>query len=235
MGKTDSKSLTGKNGAVFFMAAAFLAVAIAFLILAFLPKSSDLKDARSDLARRMKGMHSIHTLLNAWAADNDQTFPNFPGDANANFRALFQAGLTTDESIFGIPNDGWCDAGKPDGNIGQAPEFANALEPGEVSYAYVTGYDGSSATKSPLIIAGGGPTALGWITGVSGKPVVVYRGPVVVVTVGGATRVLTPDEDGKITHLKNGKKVDIFSAAYGFDPTAVRLPAPAKNKVKKPG
>ena len=93
-----------------------------------------------------------------------------------------------------------------------------------MSYAYVTGYDGASSTLSPLIIGGGGPADIGWITGVAGKPVVVYRGPVVVLTVGGATKVLTPDEDGKIRHLENGKKVDIFSAEYGFDPTAVRRP-----------
>ena len=78
--------------------------------------------------------HTIHTLLSAWANDPDQTYPDIPSDANANFRVLFEDGLTKDESVFGI--DGWCDEGKPDGDIGQAPDFAKALESWELSYAY---------------------------------------------------------------------------------------------------
>ena len=95
-------------------------------------------------------------------------------------------GLTTDESIFGIPNVGWCEKGKPDGNILTPPGFDKALEPGEVSFAYVAGCDGSTSSHSPLIIGGGGPADIGWITGMAGKPVVIYRGPVVVLTVGDA-------------------------------------------------
>ena len=57
----------------------------------------------------------------------------------------------------------------------------------------------------------------------------------VVLTVGGAIKVLTPDEDGKIRVLYGGRKEDIFGENMMFHRNAIRLPALAKNNVKKPG
>ena len=175
---------------------------------------------------------NIHTMLSAWSLDNNRSFPNLPLDANSNFRVLFQARLMDDESYLAIPDDGWCEDGKPDGDIGQKPDYSQAVAPGELSYAYVAGYDGNSPSDLPMLIGGAGP-AIGWITGVYKKPKVIYRGPVAVTYVSGKTELLTPDEDGKIRKEKDGKKVDIFSAEYGTDPKAVRLPASGKI-IKKP-
>jgi hypothetical protein len=48
------------------------------------------------------------SLLNQWAQDHDQAFPDLPGDANVNFRLLVQSGITDDEKPFGTPGDGLC-------------------------------------------------------------------------------------------------------------------------------
>lgn len=189
-------------------------------------------EAKPDMFRVAETQENIHTMLSAWALDNNQMFPNLPLDANTNLRILFQARMMDNEEVFAIPNDGWCEDGKPDGDIGQKPDYYQAVAPGELSYAYVAGYDRNSPSDLPMLIGGAGP-AIGWITGVYKKPKVIYRGPVAVTYVGGRSEVETPDEDGKIRKEKDGKKVDIFSAEYGTDPKAIRLPAPVK-KIKKP-
>jgi hypothetical protein len=182
------------------------------------PEAVDVKK----LASHQKG---IWTLLNAYSQDEDQQYPDLPGDANANFRVLFQKRLVDRESDFTLNQDGWFVKGKPDENIGTAPDFAKALEPGELSITYVAGYDGASPSQLPMMISGAGE-ATAWITGVSKvPPKTPFTGMVAVTFVGGTSTLLTPDKDGKIRQMKDGKMVDIFSAEYGTDPTKIRLPA----------
>lgn len=196
--------------------------------LAFLPwlSPATAADPTVDIEKAVQAQRAIHTLLFALASDNDNLFPNLPGNANVNFREIFRRRLVDVESIFAVPHDGWCLKGKPDGNIGNSPDYAQALEPGELSVAYVAGHQIGSDARLPLLISGAGP-ATAWITGVARTPpAVVFTGKVAVTFVGGAAEILTPDPDGKIRKPKDGKPVDIFSKEYGTNPEKVRLPAP---------
>ena len=195
---------------------------------AFLPWLSPAvaADNAVDIEKAAEAQGFIYTMLTAWASDGGHAYPNLPGNANANFRQLFRRRLAGVESIFGVAHDGWCLKGKPDGNIGNHPDFVQALEPGELSLAYVAGHQMGSDGDLPLMISGAGP-ATAWITGVAKTPpAVVFTGKVAVTFVGGSTEVLTPDPDGKIRKSKAGKPVDIFSKEYGTNPENIRLPAP---------
>ena len=197
-------------------------------VLAFLPwlSPATAADPTVDIEKAVDAQRGIHILLFALASDEDNLFPDLPGDANANFRKLFQRGLVDTEGTFAVPHDGWCLKGKPDGNIGNRPDYAQALEPGELSIAYVAGHHLASDARLPLLISGAGP-ATAWITGVAKTPpAVVFTGKVAVTFVGGAAEILTPDPDGKIRKPKDGKPVDIFSKEYGTNPEKIRLPAP---------
>lgn len=179
-----------------------------------------------DLDRAVKMQKVIHTLLFAFALDRDNAYPDEPGDANANFRRLFMARVMDDERVFAFEGDGWVLPGKPDRDIGLHPVYAKALEPGELSVAYVAGLTPASRDDLPLMIGGAGP-AIEWITGkTKTPPAKVYTGGVVVTFVTGRTEILKPDADGKIRQDKEGKKLDIFSAEYGTDPSKIMLPAP---------
>ena len=196
--------------------------------LAFLPwlSPATAADPTVDIEKAVEAQRAIHTVLFALASDEDNLFPDVPGDANANFRKLFQKGLVDRESLFALPHDGWCLKGKPDGNIGNSPDHTQALEPGELSIAYVAGHGLTSDRRLPLLISCAGP-ATAWITGVAKTPpAVVFTGKVAVTFVGGAAEILTPDPDGKLRKPKDGKPVDIFSKEYGTNPEKIRLPAP---------
>jgi hypothetical protein len=196
----------------------------------FLLASMAEEEPEGKMAKAMEHQKAIYVMLAAWAQDHDATFPDEPLDANANFRVLFQKRLMDNEKIFGIPGDGWCQEGKPDGEIGDAPDFSKALEPGELSIAYVAGHDGASSSLSPLMISGAG-AATAWIMGVGPKPAgAVFRGPVVVTFVNGSTQLRIPDEEGKICWQRGDRKLDIFSAENGIKPENIRLPAPVKPK-----
>ncbi len=214
--------------APYFPLAIFLPAAAGLL---FFPLSSMAQEEpKGKMIKAMENQKGIYVMLAAWAQDNDAAFPNEPLDANANFRVLFQARLMDVETLFGIPGDGWCQEGKPDGKIGDAPDFSKALEPGELSIAYVAGHDAASSSLSPLMISGAGP-ATAWIMGVGPKPAgAVFRGPVVVTYVDGKTELRIPDVDGKIRSQKGDRKLDIFSAENGIKPENIRLPAPVKPK-----
>ena len=147
--------------------------------------------------RPPQDLHDIFLLLSTWAADHDGACPDLPGDANENFRVLFQSRLTDNERLFAIPGDGWCLPDKPDGNLGTAPGFSKALEPGEQSYAYVAGLDSASSSNLPLLFYQPGPTGgFQFWTSVSGSAKVQrWTGP------------------------------DILSTQWGTDPEKIRLPA----------
>jgi hypothetical protein len=167
----------------------------------------------------------LHAALSSWATAHDGDFPNEPGDANANFRLLFKAGLLTNEEGFGSPGDGWCVAGKPDGEIGKAPDFAMALEPGELSIIYVAGQDQSSNSQSILLIAGIAPGHAG-ITA-SGPPYPADALPerVALVAVNGSAKVWSPDALDPTRRGAGGNWLAWLAKDFGIDPRNFRLPA----------
>lgn len=70
--------------------------------------------------------------------------------ANATFRHLFREEIFTEqeEPLFGSPRSPF----KPDGKTGSAPDFAEALKPGENHWAYVGGLSRYTFGSHPLIL-----------------------------------------------------------------------------------
>lgn len=172
----------------------------------------------------------LPAALSAWAQKNGGAFPNEPGDANANFRLLFKAGLLTSEDGFGTPGDGWCGEGNPDGDLGSAPDFAKALEPGELSIIYVAGLDGSSNSQSILLIAGIGPVHAGITPSDTTSPAVDAPERVALVAVNGSAKVWSPHERDKTRRRAGGNWLAWLVEDFGIDPRNLRFPALPRKK-----
>lgn len=179
----------------------------------------------------LSNVKGIHTMLNAWATDNDQVYPSTDQDSNTAFRELFKKKLFDDEKPFAIPNDPWHknspsgDGKGPDNDIGVAPDFQNALMPGECAYAYVTNLDGSSNSNLPLV-ANAFSESVGVYSKDKGKKGAVFVGDKAVwVSVGGSAKVSDLGADSKIMEKKGNKTVDVFSTDWGTNTDDVKNPA----------
>lgn len=94
----------------------------------------------------------IIMALKVWAADENRMFPDakLPPTATANevFRVLIRDDIIQDEQIFGAIFSPF----KPDGAIGSAPSFSQALEPGENHWMMMAGFSTDSpASDAPFI------------------------------------------------------------------------------------
>lgn len=83
-------------------------------------------------AASIKNVRSIGGLFLAWAADNGGIFPDAihydeRKTANLVFRQLFKDELLDDEKLFGAVRSPY----KPDGEVGLAPYYAQAVGPNE--------------------------------------------------------------------------------------------------------
>lgn len=103
------------------------------------PRANQMKAASN--ARQITG------LLLTYAADHAGQLPGGL-TANAAFRKLFQEGLVQDESIFGTR---WSSL-IPDKQIGSAPDFKQALEPGENHWALVEGHKNTFPPHYPAVM-----------------------------------------------------------------------------------
>jgi competence protein ComGC len=173
----------------------------------------------------------IHSLLVAWAQDHNGNFPAAPQSSNEAFRELFKAGLVDSEPSFAIPRDAWhkkspSGNGKgPDNLIGTAPDFPQALMPGECAFAYVSGLSDKSSPQLP-ILANGFSESLGvYSKDPSHKGGVFKGGTCAWVTVGGSAQAVDLSPDFRVMDTKNGKKTDVFSPEWGTKPDNIKNPA----------
>jgi hypothetical protein len=149
---------------------------VGFIALAFV-LSSRFTEKR-DIA---KGVSNCRQIARAWKThlsnfggsywDGAELMDNRPEDlttANKFFRILFQAETICDESIFGCPQSPY----QPDGNIGTAPHFNDALSPGENHWMMTPLSDSASGTI-PLVYENAAVAAWNprWNVDVKGKPV----------------------------------------------------------------
>jgi len=116
---------------------------------------------------QMKGVNNCKQIIIAlkqFAKDNATQYPDsvanpltgvMAQNANDAFRFMIQEQYVTDERIFGCP------AGyNPDNNIGKAPDYGNALMPGENHWA-MTGFQNDAAVGSmPLVFEN--PSTTSW-------------------------------------------------------------------------
>lgn len=92
--------------------------------------------------------------MKQFSKDNNGLYPDGgPSAAGLNssnqfFRRLFQAGVFTDETVFGCPGSRFV----PDGRIGAAPDCRQALEPGECHWIMLKHQGDSSPGDVPVIV-----------------------------------------------------------------------------------
>lgn len=107
----------------------------------------------------------IIMAMKIFAQDNNAIYPDSYQNpatggvavtANDAFRILFSEDILQDERIFGAKASRF----QPDGNIGQAPTFDQALMPGENHWAMTQGQTSSSGGTMPLVFEN--PSAVGW-------------------------------------------------------------------------
>lgn len=93
----------------------------------------------------------IIMALRIWANDNKGVFPDegtpAPTSSNQAFRKLIQCGLIQNEAIFGNVGSPFL----PDNELGGAPGYPRALEPGENHWAMMAGLRIDNNGTLPLI------------------------------------------------------------------------------------
>ncbi|OAI56997.1 hypothetical protein AYO49_00315 [Verrucomicrobiaceae bacterium SCGC AG-212-N21] len=103
------------------------------------------------ITKSIANCRQIIIAMRLYAADHAGAYPDskVPSaiDSNVVFRELIKSGALEDEKIFG------CGASRytPDGLIGAAPEYADAVTPGENHWAMTKGLDDSSPGGIPLV------------------------------------------------------------------------------------
>lgn len=109
----------------------------------------------SNQAPQMRGVNNCKQIilsLKQYSKDAESLYPDGKQpdlhSANQVFRELFKARIVTDERIFGCPNSVFA----PDMSIGTAPDFAQALTPGECHWMLLKFQTDSSAGDTPIVV-----------------------------------------------------------------------------------
>lgn len=107
-----------------------------------------------DVALQTHACHSARGIvmcIKTWAHDHSGNHPdsNLGEKASANmaFRELFKADAVQDELLFRGVRSPYI----PDGEVGSAPDFTKALEPGENHWMLVAGLSNEPPDRTPLI------------------------------------------------------------------------------------
>jgi prepilin-type N-terminal cleavage/methylation domain-containing protein len=116
---------------------------------------------------QMKGVNNCKQVILAlkqFSKDNNSQYPDSVANpltgsmaqsANDAYRYMIQEQIVTDERIFGCP------AGyNPDNNIGQAPNYGNALMPGENHWAMTGNQTDTTVGNMPIVFEN--PTSISW-------------------------------------------------------------------------
>ena len=108
---------------------------IAILASAAVPTFNSVQD-KANQASTAGNAKQIIAALRLYAGDNNGSYPDSdkaeePSSSNKAFALLIKADILNDERIFGAKSSKYF----PDNNVGEAPEYAEALEPGENHWA----------------------------------------------------------------------------------------------------
>ncbi len=99
-----------------------------------------------NITKGSNNARQIYLACSLYSNDNDGRFPR--GDsANAAFRKLVKDKLIEKEDVFGCPGSPYL----PDNDLGEAPNYAEAVESGENHWMMVNGLTSSSGGAIPLI------------------------------------------------------------------------------------
>ncbi len=116
---------------------------------------------KSKIVQASSNARQIIIGLRMYAADNNGMYPDSdkaepPQTSNAAFRLLIKGQHIQDERVFTAPGSPF----KGDDNIGEAPEYKEALEAGENHWAMTQGLSDSAPGNLPLIFEN--PNASTW-------------------------------------------------------------------------
>jgi hypothetical protein len=104
-----------------------------------------------EVTKGISNCRQIVTALSIYASEHDGKYPDAflknPRNSNEVFRELFKEGILDNEMIFGCPVSPFV----ADGNIGEAPEFKQALEAGENHWAMTRGVNDRDSGSIPLV------------------------------------------------------------------------------------
>lgn len=133
---------------------------IAILASAAVP-TFNVVQTKANMASTAGNAKQICTALRIYAGDNDGSYPDAdpdesPANSNEAFRLLIKKGVLDDERIFGAK----VTFAKPDNNIGEAPDFNEAVEEGENHWAMTKELTDSSKAMTPLVMEA--PESTGW-------------------------------------------------------------------------
>lgn len=169
----------------------------------------------------------IVAALRIYAEDHDGEYPDAnassPSTSNDAFRFLISERVLDDERIFGAKSTKYI----PDNNIGEPPEYKEALEAGENHWAMTKGVTTKSPPKTPLVFEN--PVAAGWppmwnadAAGKKEKGRAWRGGKIVVGFNDGSVEVmqlesargsivgLKPDADGKNVFTRAGDRMEML-------------------------
>lgn len=153
--KESGGALGGRGMAIAGLIMGYMIVPVAIFWALAVPTYNQI----TSQANQMKAANNckqIQLALMSFAADNNGLYPDsvvnpvtnsLPETSNDTFRALFQEGLIQDEKIFGSPASKFV----PDNNIGQAPAYEQALQPGENHWAMTAGLSSTSPSLMPVV------------------------------------------------------------------------------------
>ena len=145
-GYLRSSAKGGKRMAVFS-----LSISVILLLASALMPLYSTVARRAPFAIAISNCRQIEMALRAYAADHNGNYPDaaleHPLNSNEAFRKLFIEGYITDEKIFGAEFSPY----HPDGKIGQAPDYREALQAGENHWAMTQGLTDGGAADMPVV------------------------------------------------------------------------------------
>ncbi|QIF02572.1 hypothetical protein [Roseimicrobium sp. ORNL1] len=106
---------------------------------------------RGNITIGISNCRQIITAMRIYSSDHGGKYPDAalasPRSSNEAFRVLFQTMAIDNELLFGCPMSPYV----PDGDIGKAPDFKQALEAGENHWALTKGLSDSDLGSIPLM------------------------------------------------------------------------------------
>lgn len=128
-----------------------VAVTAGILLLSLLVPTFGRVSKRGNITIGISNCRQIITAMRMYSGDHGGNYPDAslpdPQNSNEVLRVMFQKGVLDNEMIFGCPMSQFV----PDGDLGKAPDFKQALEAGENHWAMTKGLDDSASGSIPLI------------------------------------------------------------------------------------
>lgn len=132
---------------------------IAILAGAAVPTFNSVQE-KANQSATLGNARQIVTAFKLYAGDNNGNYPDTdksePASSNAAFQVLIRDNILQDERVFGAKASKYV----PDNNVGESPEFGQALEAGENHWAMTAGVTDSASALAPVVFEN--PVTTAW-------------------------------------------------------------------------